>query len=82
MATPSHLKQIKVHIIKLFSTLLHLFKKALIEIVGVYIDGFMTLVLVLPGFRTMNGKNTLDNLTYLLCSLKNNHNKNLKCLKI
>lgn len=48
-----------------------MFEKPLGEVAGVFMDCLVTLVIVLHGLCTMNGKTTYENLVNLLCGLAN-----------
>lgn len=48
-----------------------MFEKPLGEVAGVFMDCLVTLVIVLHGLCTMNGKTTYENLVNLLCGLVN-----------
>lgn len=63
-------EEVEAHIKVSETLVLHLFKKALVEDVGVSMSGCLSLVVVLESFCNMKGKNTQDNLTFLLCMLQ------------
>lgn len=68
------------HIIKLFEGLIHLFQKALGEIVGVCMGGFTTLEVVLQGFRDENGKTLMTTRRISSLALKNVRDRSPKRL--
>lgn len=69
-------------ILSLFTGFVHLFKRAVTEVVGVSMSGFLTLAVVLGGFCAMNRKTLMITQHIFSTAFKNSPNKSLNCLII